>query len=385
MNRASAALAGLLLAGLVAGPPGALAQDTVLVADSTAGRDTLGAPGAGVFFGRSYAVLAHDPASGQLGLVAASTEFSVASGGAYLEPGTGAVSLQGQGSGGAGRRILAALRSGRSPASALRAASGPGAPVQAAALTPACDQATWRLTGLDEEAASRPGRSGGVCYVALGVRLRSSASMDRLVSAFRSSTGSLAERLLTTLSAMEGAAQNVGGSRSAVLWVAAGDTAGEILGRRELRLQVDDHGRPALALEKRLETGRAEWMAGRASRAIDRGAYRRAASLADSSLALDVSAPTAWLNRGRALLYMGREEAAETAFQRMLELDPFLLRLLGDASGSEITVRESVIPYYPRLVLQLDLYRRKYFDGLDFGPEPAPFGPSTSPPDTAGG
>lgn len=385
MNRASAALIGCLLAGLAVGPAGALAQDTVLVADTTAGRDTLGAPGSGSYFGRSYSVLAYDPESGQLGLVAASTEFSVASGGAYLEPGTGAVSVQGQGSGDAGRRILAALRAGQNPASALRAASGPGAPVQAAALTPACDQATWRLTGLDEEAASRPGRSGGVCYLALGIRLRSSASMDRLVRAFRSSTGSLAERLLATLSAMEGAARNVGGSRSTVLWVAAEDTAGEILGRGELRLQVEDHERPALALEKRLETGRAEWLAGRASRAIDRGAYRRAASLADSSLALDVSAPTAWLHRGRALLYMGREEAAETAFQRMLELDPFLLRLLGDASGSEITVRESVIPYYPRLVLQLDIYRREYFDGLDFGPEPAPFVRDTAARDTAGG
>lgn len=384
MSRWAAALAGGLLAGLALIPAGAQAQDTVLVADTAAGRDTLGAPGAGTFFGRSYAVLAYDPASGQLGLAAASTEVSVASGGAYLEPGTGAVAVQGQGGGGGGRRILSALRSGRDPTSALRAASGPGAPVQAAALTPACDQATWRLAGVDDEAASRPGRSGGVCYVAVGVRLRTSRSMDRLVRSFRSSTGSLAERLLATLSAMEGAARNVGGSRSAVLWVAADGADGGIMGRREMRLQVEDHERPALALEKRLEAGRAEWLARRASRATDRGAYRRAASLADSALSVDVSAPMAWLQRGRALLYMGREEEAETAFQRMLELDPFLLRLLGDASGSEISVREDVIPYYPRLVLRLDLYRREYFDGLDFGPEPSPFGSNSATPDTAG-
>ena len=373
------ALVGCILAVLALGPSVATAQDTVPAPD------TAGAAGADGFFGRSYAVVAYDSASGQLGLAAASTEFSVASGGAYVEPGTGAVSIQGRGGGAAGRRILGALRSGRPPASALRAVSGPRAPVQAAALTPACDRADGRAPGAGDEAVSRPGRSGGVCYVALGVRLRSSASMDRLVRAFRSSAGTLTERLLATLSAMEGAARSVGGSRSAVLWVAADDTAGEVLGRRELRLQVDDHERPALALEKRVATGRAEWLAGRASRAVGRGDYRRAASLADSSLALDVSAPMAWLQRGRALLYLGREEAAETAFQRMLELDPFLLRLLGDASGSEITVHESVIPYYPRLVLQLDLYRREYFDGLDFGPEPAPFARDTAARDTAGG
>lgn len=391
MNRrpGRSALAVLVAAGLALAPSDAPAQDTVpvpdtvLVADTT-GRDTLGAAGAGTFFGRSYAVLAYDSASGQLGLAAASTEFSVASGGAYLEPGTGAVAVQGQGGGGAGRRILASLRSGRNPTAALRAASGRGAAVQAAALTPACDPAAWRVPGVEDEAASRPGRSGGTCYIALGIRLRSSTSMDRLVRSFRSSTGSLAERLLATLSAMEGAVQNVGGSRSAVLWVAAGDTAGEILGRRELRLQVEDHERPALALEKHLEAGRGEWLAGRASRAIDRGDYRQAAALADSSLTLDVSSPVAWLQRGRALLYMGREDAAETAFRRMLELDPFLLRLLGDASGSEITVRESVIPYYPRVVLRLDLYRREYFDGIGFGPQPRPFGPDSVPADTAG-
>ncbi len=384
MSRASAALLGGLLAGLALNPVGVSAQDTVPAVD-TARRDTAGPAGAGSFFGRSYAVVAYDSASGQLGLAAASTEFSVASGGAYLEPGAGAVSIQGHAGGPAGRRILAALRSGRTPASALGTVSEPGGPVQAAALTPACDRAARQAPGAGDGVASRPGRTGGVCYVALGVRLRSSASMERLVRAFRSSTGSLAERLLVTLADMEGASQNVGGSRSAVLWVAGDDTAGEVLGRRELRLQVDDHERPALALEKRVETGRAGWLAGRASRAIDRGAYRRAAALADSSLGLDVSAPMAWLHRGRALLYTGREDAAETAFQRMLELDPYLLRLLGDASGNEITVREGVIPYYPRLVLQLDLYRRKYFDGLDFGPEPNPFGSGTAAPDTAGG
>jgi len=177
-----------------------------------------------------------------------------------------------------------------------------------------------------------------------------------------------------TLAAMEGAARSVGGSRSAVLWVAAEEAADAVLGRRELRLQVDDHERPALALEKRLEVGRAAWLARRAGRASDRGEYRTAASLAGRALELDVSAPVAWLQRGRALLYLGREEEAETAFQRMLELDPFLLGHLGDASGPEITVRERVIPYYPRLILRLDLYRRNYFDDLDFGPEPRPFG-----------
>lgn len=333
----------------------------------------------GPVFGRSYALLAYDTGTGTLGMVGASTEFSVASGGAHLDPGAGVVFVEGQGSGAAGRRVLDALRQGRSPAAALSAVSGEGGPVQAAALTPACDRAADESPGAGDEAVSRAGRAGGVCWVAVGVRLRPAAGLDLLVRSFESGGGgALVDRLLAAMTAMEEASRSVGGSRSAVLWTAASDTANLPLGRSEVRLQVEDHERPALALERRLRVGRADWLSRRASRAIGRGEYERAAALADSSLDLDLSAPMAWLQRGRALAYRGREEGAREAFQRMLELDPYLLRLLGEVSGGEIDVREDVIPYYPRMVLRLDLFRRDYFDDLDFGPEPEPFGADTT-------
>lgn len=332
-----------------------------------------GADGAAPFFGRTYGIVAYDSAAGRLGLVAASTEFSVGSGGAHLEPGVGGVLVQGAGGTGVGRRVLDALRAGGSPAGALADLSGADGATQVAALTPACDRAADRGPGAEGRARSRSGRSGDVCYVAVGVRLRPTAGLDRLVRSFRTASGSLRERFVAALSAMEGSARNVGGSRSAVLWVAASEGGRPVLGRGELRLQVEDHGRPALALEKRLEAGRADGLARRAARSVAGAEYERAVALADSSLALDLSAPGAWLQRGRALLHLGRIEEAETAFRRMLELDPFLLRLLGEVSGGEIRVREDVIPYHPRLVLRLDLYRREYFDDLDFGPEPEPF------------
>lgn len=379
MSRATASLAAvaLLLAGSALLPVRAPAQDTTLVRDTAAAPDTAAGPASAPFFGRSYAVVAYDSAAGLLGLAAASTELSVGSGGVQLEPGVGAVVALGSRGGDASRGILAALRSGRSPPAALRSASGPGSPAHAAALTPACDRDARRAPWAADDAVSRPGRIAGLCYVAAGLSLRDSAELDRAVSALRSSSGSLAGRLVAALSAVEGVVPEVGGSRSAVVWVAGDDTSAAP-GGRELRLQVDDHERPALALERRLEAARADRLAALAGRAVDRGDQQRAAALADSALALDVSATTAWLQRGRALLHRGREEEAETAFQRMLELDPYLLRLLGDASGSQVSVRESVIPYYPRLVLRLDLYRREYFDDLDFGPEPEPFGRDTA-------
>lgn len=353
--------------------PGAALLTAALLAAPAAGQEPGSSEGEAPVFARSYAIVAYDSAAGHLGVAAASTEFSVGSGGALLDPALGAVTVPGRPSGGAARRILDALRSGRSPAAAVAEGVRGTEAAQAAALTPSCDRAAEASAAAADEAESRPGRAGDVCYLAVGVRPRSAADLDALVRSFRSASGDLLARLTAALSAVESASRSVGGSRSAAVWVAAADGGDPILGRRELRVQVDDHGRPALAVEKRLEAGRADWLARRASRAVDRGGYERAAALADSSLALDQSAPMAWLQRGRALLHRGRVEEAETAFQRMLELDPYLLRLLGDASGTEISVRESVIPYYPRLVLRLDLYRREYFDDLDFGPEPEPF------------
>lgn len=369
----------LLALGLAAA---ALLLPARAAAQEAGGADTLSSRGP--VFGRSYALLAHDTGSGTLGMVGASTEFSVSSGGAHLDPGAGAVFVQGQGTGAAGRRILDALRQGRSPAAALSAVTGEDGAVQAAALTPACDRDAEARSGAGDGVVSRAGRAGGICYVALGVRLRPAAGLDLLVRSFESAGGPLVERLLAALTAVEEASRSVGGSRSAVLWTAASDTADPPLGRSEIRLQVEDHERPALALERRLRVGRADWLSRRASRAVGRGEYERAVALADSSLDLDLSAPMAWLQRGRALLYRGREEAAEEAFRRTLELDPYLLRLLGDVSGGEITVREDVIPYYPRMVLRLDLFRREYFDDLDFGPEPEPFVTDTAAADTTG-
>lgn len=325
-------------------------------------------------FARSYAIVAYDPAAGHLGVAVASTEFSAGSGGALLDPAAGAVAVLGRPEGAGARSALEALRSGRSPASAAADAARRDPPAQVAALTPECDRAAERSGAATEGAESRPGRVGGLCYLAVGLGLRDAASLDLAVRSFRSASGGLLPRFLAALSAMDSASHPVGGSRSAVVWVAAGEEGEPVLGRRELRLQVADHERPALALEKRMEAGRADWLARRAGRAVGRGEHERAAALADSALSLDVSAPLAWLQKGRAQLHRGRVEEAETAFQRMLELDPYLLRLLGAVSGGEITVREDVIPYFPRLVLRLDLYRRAYFEDLDFGPEPEPFG-----------
>lgn len=313
---------------------------------------------------RVYGILAYEPGSGQLGLAAASTGFSVASGGALVESGTGAVLVHPAFSGEEARSALRSLREGVSPSQAVSGRAGRGGVVQIGALTPGCTGAAREAADAPPGTSAESGEVGGICFLALGTRLLAPGQLSDLVEGFTGASGTLTERLVAALEAVEESWPGAGGSRSAVVWVASEGEEGP-LGRSELRLQVDDHGRPVRALRETATTGRADWLARRAGRAVDAGRFEEAASVADSAAALDLSNPVAWLHLGRARLYQEREEEAEEAFRRMLELDPWMLGLLGNPRGP--SVREGVIPFYPRLLRRLDVYRREFFDDIDFG------------------
>lgn len=135
--------------------------------------------------------------------------------------------------------------------------------------------------------------------------------------------------------------------------------------------------RPADALRYLVRAGRADHLARRASRAVDAGEHGRAVELADRAVETEPATALAWMARGRALLYQGQDDEAETAFQRMLEINPHLLHLLGDPSGAvrdtagrgappTPAVRRDLIPYRPRLILRLDEYRRAFFRDVEF-------------------
>lgn len=331
---------------------------------------------------RSWGLLAYDPGTGQLGLIAASTGFSVASGGAVLEAEVGAVLVHPRFHPGAGRRALSALREGRAPPAAARAAAArvDRRPHLVALLAPTCESAAEAADTLGAAPTTRGGRAGELCYLAAGVRTPEGAGVSTLIRGFRDAGGGLAERLVAALSAADRAAPRPSGPRSAVLWVAGSGQEDLPLGRAQLRLQVDDSGRPAEALAHRLRLGRADWLARRAGAAVDRGDFERAVALADSALSLDLSSAEAWLQRGRAQLHREKEREAERSFQRMLEIDPYLLPLLGDPA--EESVRRGVIPYVPRLILRLDVYRRSFYGDLDFGPRPESLEDPSPPADS---
>lgn len=336
-----------------------------------------------------YGVLAYDPAAEQLGVAAASGGFSTASGVPWLEQGTGAAVVLGRRAPEAGRAALTALREGvgaRSAVDRAAAAAGRSGGLQVAVLAPDCGSAGYTADDAYPWSGTRSGRVDGICYVAAGSLLSESSVLSRAVEAFRGSEGTLVERLRAFLEAAERASGEVARSRSAVLWVDAPDAERGALGRASLRLQVDDVQRPADALRYLVRAGRADALARRASLAVEAGEYGRAVELADSAVAREPASALAWLAKGRALLFRGDDARAEVAFQRMLEVNPYLLHVLGDPgraardtlseAGGPLTppegderpprVRAGLIPYRPRLLLRLDVYRRSFFRDVEF-------------------
>lgn len=324
----------------------------------------------------SYGIVAFDPASEQLGLLVASTDAAAASDRAALEAGTGAALLLGGGSAEVGRAVLDALRGGATARAAREGAPALDGPT--AVLAPGCDGHAASPAGAVPWSGTRQGTVGDVCYVAVGSVLSDAGVLDRLVQGFEGGSGPLLDRFMAALREAEQTPEEATRNRSAALWIAAPDAEGGALGRADLRLHVEAVQRPVSALEVVIQAARSEHLARRAERAVSGGEHERALELADDAAELDPTTARAWLARGRALLYLEREDEAETAFQRMLEVNPYLLHVLGDPGSPDRSpeVREGYIPYRPRLLQRLDVYRREYYSGVDFPGEAALTGSS---------
>jgi len=317
----------------------------------------------------SYAILAHDPGTGQVGVAAASRGLSVGSGVIGVETGLGAAVVQGSLDGRAVRRALEALREGRGPDGAIAAALGQNVgPVQVGVLTASCQSSIHSVNGAYPPASTSGGDAEGICYLALG-SLTATARVVRVMgSAFEGAVGPMSNRLIAALQAAERLGGDIPASESAALWISAPDAASGAFGRAELRLQIDGQQGAVAALARLAARMEGDHLAGQAAEMIAAGQYGQAAVLASGGTELDPQNSFVWMTYGRALLFEGREEEAEEAFRRMLELNPFLLLALGNPESGQ--PRAGVIPFSPRLLTRLKAYRKAFFPDADFAKQP---------------
>jgi uncharacterized Ntn-hydrolase superfamily protein len=222
----------------------------------------------------TYSIVAHDPATGAVGVAVQSHWFSVGALVTWAEPGVGAVATQANVDVSFGPRALELLRGGASAREAL------------ATLTRDADHARTRQVGVIDAQGGAAAHTGDGCMAfaghAIGAGHACQANiMDgetvwgAMSEAFTASAGqSLTRRLLTALDAGEAAGGDVRGRQSAALLVAPAQ--GEAW-ERIVDLRVEDHPEPLHELRRLVGLHDAYVLAGEGDWHVSEGDHAAAA------------------------------------------------------------------------------------------------------------
>jgi len=278
----------------------------------------------------TYSIVARDASTGELGVAVQSHWFSVGSVVTWAEAGAGAVATQSFAEPAYGPKGLALMRLGVDAQAALTA------------LLSADELRARRQVAFVDANGAVAVHTGDQCIAAAGHAIAEGVSTqanmmrnDRvwpaMLEAYHTSSGDLAERLLTSLDAAEAAGGDVRGRQSAAMLVVAGASSGQPWRDRRFDLRVDDSADPLGEL-RRLVT-------------INRG-YHRMDIAEEREVAGDVAGALAEYEAARAFL-SGNDEA--TFWSAVLMADAGRVdeaRALFD----KITVRE---PGWAELVRRL--------------------------------
>ena len=223
----------------------------------------------------TFSIVAHDPASGELGVAVQSHWFSVGSVVSWARPGVGAVATQSVAEIAHGPNVLERLQEGLDPAGAI------------AAVLERDELAHYRQVGAVDARGRVAAHTGEGCIAhageLIGQHFSCQANMmadpsvpQAMADAYRSAEGDLAERLLGALDAAQAAGGDIRGRQSAAMRVVP--ASGEPW-RARFDLRVEDHGEPLLELRRLLRLARAYEMAARADELSAEGAHAAATEL----------------------------------------------------------------------------------------------------------
>jgi uncharacterized Ntn-hydrolase superfamily protein len=251
----------------------------------------------------TYSIVAHDPATGAMGVAVQSHWFSVGSLVTWAEAGVGAVATQANVDVSYGPRALELLRGGATAQQALEA------------LTAV--EADFRQLGIVDPHGGAAAHTGAECMAFAGHQvgdgvacqanlMAGEAVWPAMASAFTDAEGSLTRRLLAALDAGDGAGGDVRGRQSAAIVVvpAAGKPWDRIVD-----LRVEDHRDPLGELRRLVGlhdayvlAGEGDWLVGEGDHAGAAERYVQAYELATDNAELRFWA-------GLSLVAMGDHDA----------------------------------------------------------------------------
>ena len=204
----------------------------------------------------TYSIVARDSITGEMGVAVQSHWFSVGSLVTWAEAGCGAVATQSFVDPAYGPLGLGLMRAGKTATQALDAllASDPGKDVRQVALVDARGNVAAH-TG--KKCIQGAGHIIGKNYSVQANLMLNDKIWGAMSKAFGSAAGDLAERMLTSLDAAQGAGGDIRGKQSAAILIVKGTSTGRPWTDRVMELRVEDHPEPLKELRRLVNVHRA--------------------------------------------------------------------------------------------------------------------------------
>ena len=188
----------------------------------------------------TFSIVAHDPATGQIGVAVQSHWFSVGSAVSWAEAGVGAVATQSLTNKSFGPRGLQLLKEGKTPQEALDILieSDDGRDFRQAAIVDAQGRVAV-YTG--EKCIAEAGHIQGDGFSVQANMMLNNTVWDAMAKTFEQKQGPLAERMVAALKAGQAAGGDIRGQQSAALLVVNGEKTDQPWEDRLIELRVEDH------------------------------------------------------------------------------------------------------------------------------------------------
>jgi uncharacterized Ntn-hydrolase superfamily protein len=194
----------------------------------------------------TFSVLAHDPATGDLGIAVSSCILAVGHAVPSYRPGVGVVAVQARSPRGLGHTLLTGLAEGTAPETLVRRAAHAAEDAERQLAVLGVGGAVAADTGPGSFPVS--GHVVGAGFSVQGNMLASAEVLPAMAEAFDAGRGDLPDRLLAALTAGQDAGGDLRGRQSAALVVVRGTAPTDEDDGVLVDLRVDDSGDPVAQL-----------------------------------------------------------------------------------------------------------------------------------------
>jgi uncharacterized Ntn-hydrolase superfamily protein len=278
-------------------------------------------------FAHTFSIIAHDQATGALGVAVQSHWFSTGSLVTWAEAGVGAIATQSMVEVSYGPLGLESMRAGKSATETLKKllAADEGRDLRQVAMV---DNQGRVATHTGKRCIAMAGHITGEGFSTQANMMLNDTVWPAMAEAYRVSTGPLEDRLLQALDAAQSAGGDIRGQQSAAILVVEGKSTGKAWEGIRVDLRVEDNSTPIDELKRLVNIQKAyrlmntgDDLLGKKQVAEALDAYHRAAAMLPGQIELPF-----W--QAVTLADLGRLDEALPIFKEIFLTDPNWAELL---------------------------------------------------------